>query len=261
MISAIVICKDEEANISGCLESLAWCDEIVVVDAMSTDQTARIAEGRGARVFRRPWPGYSAQRNFALDQCRGDWCLYLDADERLSAGFADEARAAAAESGGPAGYWVSTLEYFMGDFLQHGGYGRHQANRKVRFWRNRPEHRFHGAVHERVGIDGPLGTFTSHVEHFSSSSTLTGLLSKLNRYTDLEATEGPPPAPSDLIVAPTRVFLSRYVKHQGFRDGTRGLVMAQVNAFYALAAVAKRLERELLGAGHVPEATGTRKAE
>ena len=83
-ISAVVICGNEEANIADCLESVTWCDEIVVVDSMSTDRTPEIARRFTKKVIQRPWPGYIAQKNFALEQATGDWILSIDADERCT---------------------------------------------------------------------------------------------------------------------------------------------------------------------------------
>jgi glycosyltransferase involved in cell wall biosynthesis len=246
MISANVITRNEERNIEGCLASLAWCDEIIVVDARSTDDTARLARDAGARVVERDWSGYSDQRNAAIELSRGDFILYLDADECLGPGF--EAAARNVERLGPSaheGYWVHSLEYFMGAFLRHGGYGLHQANKKVRLWRNRPEHRFVGAVHERVSVSGPLAELGVYVEHYSSAQTVSGLLAKLNQYTDLEAESTEAPPPLSLVTEPAKELVSRYLKHQGFRDGTRGLVMAGLQAFYRFAAVAKRVERSI----------------
>lgn len=245
MISAFVITKNESANISKCLASLQWADEVIVVDANSDDDTVDIAERIGARVFRRAWTGYSDQRNFAIDQCRGDWILYMDADEVPGPGFAEEARDV--ERGGgasAAGYYVSTLEFFMGDFLRHGGFGLHQANKKVRFWRAAPEHRFAGDVHERVTISGPVGTFRSYVEHRSTASTISGLLAKLNRYSDLEP-EVRAVRARDLVIQPSKVMLARFVRHGGFRDGTRGFIVAQLHAIYSFLTVAKQMERNL----------------
>ena len=246
MISALVITKNEARDILACLGCLAWCDEVIVVDAHSTDRTRQLASGAGARVFTRAWDGFSGQRNFGIEQCRGDWIFYLDADERVDDSFQREARAieALGESA-LSGYWVNSLEYFMGDFLRHGGYGLHQANRKIRFWRNRPQHRFTGEVHERVTVTGATGRFTGHVEHFSSAATVSGMVRKLDAYSDLEHGDRVPHA-AELVSRPLRTFASRYLRHQGFRDGTRGLVACQLAAIYQLLATAKQIERQLL---------------
>src|SRR6185436_13013787 len=95
-VSAIVICLNEERKIDRCLASLAWVDELVVVDAGSTDRTAAIARARGATVHTNAWPGFAAQRTFALAQVTGDWVISLDADEELEPGLVQEIRAALA---------------------------------------------------------------------------------------------------------------------------------------------------------------------
>src|SRR4051794_40081724 len=83
-LSVIVLTKNEEANLPGCLESLRFASQVVVVDCQSPDRTAHVARKGGAEVFVRPWPGFTAQRNFALSKCRHDWVLSVDADERIS---------------------------------------------------------------------------------------------------------------------------------------------------------------------------------
>ena len=242
MISATVITHDEAKNIGVCLRSLRWVDEIVVVDSGSTDGTVALAEEFGARVFERKWTGYSDQRNFAIDQCTGDWILYLDADERLSEGFETEARRIERLGDAAAdGYWVNSLEFFLGDFLRHGGFGLHQPNRKIRLWRSTPGARFHGNVHERVRVDGRLDSLDSYVEHYSTASTLDGLFEKLVVYSKLESDRRG--GQLDLLLGPLRVFLSRYLKHQGYRDGARGAVMAGAQAFYMFMILARSVER------------------
>ena len=116
-LSAIVITKNEEANIGACLDALAFCDERIVVDAGSTDRTAAIAAEKGARVVPHEWCGFGAQKNFALSLAQGDWVLSIDADERVSAGLAQEiARAIAA--GHADGFEIPRLSRFAG--RRHG---------------------------------------------------------------------------------------------------------------------------------------------
>src|SRR5689334_41735 len=89
-ISAFIVCCNEESRIARSLESVKWCDEIVVVDSGSTDSTLDICKRYTERIFQRPWPGYVEQKRFALGQCRSEWILNLDADEEVSPSLRDE---------------------------------------------------------------------------------------------------------------------------------------------------------------------------
>jgi len=249
MISAFIITKNEEANIADCIRSLDFVDEILVVDAESSDRTPEIASDLGARVVTRAWSGYSDQRNFAIARCTGDWILYMDADERPGPGFGEEIHAVAADSECAFdAFFVNSREYFWGGFLHYGGFGLHQANRKVRLWR-RGTAEFVGNVHERAQVVGRIGSFRSFIDHYSTSATVRGLQEKWNRYSDIEAETalagGAQASIRRLLWRPARTFMSRYVKHQGWRDGLRGLVVSMLIAEYFFLIEAKILESQI----------------
>jgi glycosyltransferase involved in cell wall biosynthesis len=152
-MGAVVITLNEEAAIEGCLQSLSLADEIIVVDSGSTDDTRSIAQRMGALVIVQPWLGYSEQRNFGLSAITSDWVLYLDADERLSIEALRQLRNAIDEAPDDVtAFALDSDEYFLGDFLRHGGFGPGQTNWKVRAWR-RGSGAFHGDVHERLLLD------------------------------------------------------------------------------------------------------------
>src|SRR5438132_13399962 len=105
-LSAVVITLNEEARLRSCLESVAWADEIVVVDAESQDKTVQIAREFTEHVVVRPWPGFAAQKNFALEQATGTWLLSLDADEEASPELRDEISKVLIAAAGADGYPV-----------------------------------------------------------------------------------------------------------------------------------------------------------
>src|SRR5262245_8205844 len=122
-ITATVITLNEEHNIAAALESLSWADEIIVVDSESTDKTVEIARRFTDRVIVRPWPGYSAQKNFASENAANDWIFSLDADERVS----DELAAALVElkrNDAPdfAGFEVNRRSFYLGRWIKHSGW-------------------------------------------------------------------------------------------------------------------------------------------
>src|SRR5579864_2731534 len=151
-LSAIVITKNEAANIGDCLESLAFCDERIVVDCGSADDTAAIAQGKAARVVFRAWNGFGPQKNFALSLAQGDWVLSLDADERVPPDLA-AAIAAALQRDDADGYEFPRLSSFCGRPMRHSGWYPDYVMRLVR----RGRARFTDVlVHERLVCDGVI---------------------------------------------------------------------------------------------------------
>src|SRR2546428_8984666 len=120
-LSAVVIALNEEARLRACLESVAWADEIVVVDAESQDKTVQIAREFTEHVLVRPWPGFAAQKNFALEQATGDWLLSLDADEEASPELRDEIARILVQAGAADGYAVARRNGFLGQWIPPGG--------------------------------------------------------------------------------------------------------------------------------------------
>ena len=120
-LSVVVITLDEEAKLRRCLESVAWGDEVVVVDAESKDKTVQIAREFTDRVIARPWPGFAAQKNFALEQATGDWVLSLDADEEASPELRAEIAATVTDPRACDGYALRRRNVFFGRWIRHGG--------------------------------------------------------------------------------------------------------------------------------------------
>ena len=153
-ISLIVITRNEEELIGQCLESAAaFCDELIVVDSFSTDRTAEIARGLGARVFQRPFEGYIAQKQFALEQASGEWVLSLDADEQATWELGSEIRATLERPHPAAGYRVRRVLYHLGHYYTRGLY----PDWHLRLFR-RERARFGGhEPHASVQIDPAIG--------------------------------------------------------------------------------------------------------
>jgi len=239
----VVVTRNEAARIGRCLDSVAWADEIVVVDSESEDGTAALCRERGARVFVRPWPGYASQKNFGFDQAGGDWILLLDADERVSDELAGEIRAVLA---GPAPHPVYRIPFknYLGDtWLAHGGLYPDYHPRL--FLRGRARY---GAreIHEVLEYQGRAGKLRGAIEHLTYQDIAT-YLDKVNRYTTLEA---------EVLAArgfrvrwwhllkPLPRFFKYYVRKRGFRDGFKGLASAVLLAFYPFFVHVKVLERQ-----------------
>lgn len=232
-ITATVITFNEEHNIAAALESLSWADETIVVDSESTDRTVEIARGFTDRVFVRPWPGYSAQKNFAAEQASHDWIFSLDADERVSKELANEI-ARLKDSGEPeaAGFEMSRLTFYLGRWIQHSGW---RPDYKLRLY-DRKRARWRGDyVHETLEADGKVERLTGDILHYTVRDASEHHL-RMDRYTTLAAaqasSQGKRPSILSLLVSPAGVFLRSYILKLGFLDGVPGLAIARFAAHY-----------------------------
>ena len=230
--SVILITKNEEAAIARVLRSVAFADEIVVVDSGSTDRTVEIARELGAKVTVTDyWPGFGTQKNRALDFATGDWVLSLDADEWLTAESAEEIRrAVAASAAGTAAYRMPRRSSFCGRFLQHSGWWPDYV---VRLFRRGQARFSDDSVHERVIADGTIGTLREPIMH-ETFADLDDLVGKMNRYSTLTAQQlHRDGRTSGLIEAVARAlwaFLRTYVFRAGFLDGREGFMLAVATA-------------------------------
>src|SRR4029453_1517667 len=226
-LSVVVVTLDEEERIRACLESVAWADEVIVVDAESRDKTATIARELTDHVFVRPWPGFAAQKNFGIEQAHGEWILSLDADEVVSPALREEIEATLAGGGGHEGYSVPRRNVFWDRWVRHGGLYPDWQLRLFRRGRGRFVVR---AVHESVVVDGAVGRLRGHLEH-RSYRDVADFLQRTDRYTTLAAEDwlasgrGARPF-ADLVVRPLGRFFGMYVWRGGFLDGWRGFLLA-----------------------------------
>lgn len=237
--SAVVITLNEAARLRACLESVRWADEIVVVDAESTDATAAIAREFTDRVLVRPWPGFAAQKNFALAQATGDWVLSVDADEEITPGLAAEIRARLGAGSEAAGYRIPRRNIFWGRWVRHGGLYPDWQLRLFRRGRGRVVER---AVHEAVEVDGPVERLAGALVHHSYES-VEEFVTRAQRYATLAAQDllrqGQRAGPWELATRPLGRFLAMYLLRGGFLDGTRGLLLAGLYAYYVFIRSAK----------------------
>ncbi len=232
-LSACIITRNEADRIEACLDSLAFCDDVVVVDSGSTDATRELAAAKGARVLERAFDGYRSQKEFAVRQARHDWVLCLDADERVTPALR-AAIEAAREAGfaGAAGYRFARLSEYLGRFLRHGNA---YPDRVLRLFDRRRGGWCGREIHERVRVDGPVLRLAGDLEHHPYRS-LAEQITRLDRYAELMAremhAEGRRARIANLIVNPLWRFVRGYVLRLGFLDGWRGLVYALVRSNY-----------------------------
>jgi glycosyltransferase involved in cell wall biosynthesis len=242
-LSVVIVTRDEEERIRPCLESVAWADEVIVVDAESQDKTATIARELTDHVVVRPWPGYAAQKNFAVGLARGTWVLSLDADETVSPALRAEIEALVKDAGARDGYEVPRRNIFWGRWIRHGGLYPDWQLRLFRRGRGRFGER---AVHESVRVEGAVGRLAGHLEH-RSYRDVADFLARADRYSTLAAedwiAQGRRVRAADFVLRPLGRFLGMYVVGRGFLDGWRGFLLAALYAYYVLIRSAKVWER------------------
>lgn len=242
-ISVTVITKNEEDRIADALASVRWADEIIVVDAESTDCTVEIARRYTDRVIVRPWPGYAAQKAFADQQASHEWVLSLDADERVSPQLCQAIEQLKREGPQYDGYRIARRAWYLGRWIKHSGW---YPDYQLRLYR-RDRARWQGDyVHESVRVEGRIGTLRGDLWHLTRRSVAEHH-EVLGRYTTLAAdgdfAQGKRAGFLDILLRPPLAFLRSYILRQGFRDGLPGLVIATFAAYYVFLKLAKLWEK------------------
>jgi len=261
-LSVVIITYNEEANISRTLESVKTlvCDgkgEIIVVDSGSTDRTVEIAKSFGAKVFVEPWKGYAVQKNSAIEKASGDWILSLDADESLEpelaaviGGHCSPPKIGSADwcltmspaghvapsfqlaKGAPEGFWIPRKNFFLGRWIEHGGFW---PDRKLRLFRRGKGKVKDALVHETIEVNGNTITLKHALLHHSYA-TLSDYIEHMNRYSSLgaemAAAKGQQGGVINIVFRPLFTFIYNYFFRLGFLDGREGLLLHLYHAVY-----------------------------
>jgi glycosyltransferase involved in cell wall biosynthesis len=231
-LSVIVIACNQEANMGPCLESVAWADEIVVVDAGSQDRTVEVARSYTDRIFDTEWRGFAGTKNFALDQARGAWIFSLDTDERVPPALKEEILKVVQADGPLTGYRVPRKNYFGGRWVKHLGW---YPDYTLRLFRRGQGRFLDREVHEEVKVAGPVGTLKTPLEHYTYTD-VGDYLDRMDRYARLAAREmaksGRRPYPGELVWRPFFTFLNLFFLRRGFLEGALGLTLAKLGSRY-----------------------------
>lgn len=238
-ISCCIICFNEEKNIRRCLESVKWCDEIIVVDSFSTDRTVTICREYTPHIFQRPWPGYVEQKRFALAQASHQWVLNVDADEEVSPELQREILAVLRRND-PAvdGFFIPRLVYYLGRWWWHGWYPGYRLRvfrkAKVRWGGTNP--------HEKVLLRGHADRLHGALYHYTYED-ITDHLQAVNGLTEVASREllqrGRQVQIADLLLRPLWRFFRFYFIRGCIREGVAGLFVAVTSAFYVFLKYAK----------------------
>jgi glycosyltransferase involved in cell wall biosynthesis len=241
LLSCTIICFDEEANIRAALESVKWCDEIVVVDSFSRDGTVAICREYTDRIFQRAWPGFVEQKAFALAQATHGWVLNLDADERVSPALRREIEMVL-QNPTADGYYIPRLVYYLGRWWWRGGW---YPDHRLRLFRR--DRVVWGGVdpHEKVILHGKSRRLRGPMLHYTYRD-IADHLATINVFTGVAARElelrGQGTTLADLLLRPLWRFVRFYLMRRGFLEGLAGLFVAQSAAFYVFVRYAKLWE-------------------
>lgn len=230
MISAVVLTHNDENTIQNTLNSLSWCDEVIVVDDNSTDRTSAISKQSNAKLFTRALTNdFASQRNFGLEKAKGDWILFVDSDEVVSSGLADEIQHCDFSCDG---YFIKRTDFMWGRELKHG----ETANIRLLRLAKKAGGIWKESVHEVWDIKGKTGELNSPLLHYPHPS-VSSFLDQINTYSTIRAQylfDAKVPAHGWHIVAyPLAKFLKNYIVLRGFLDGMPGLIVAVMMSIHS----------------------------
>jgi len=230
-LSVIIITKNEAERIEACLKSVTFADEIIVVDSGSTDGTVDICRRYTDQVIVTDWPGFGPQKNRGLERARGKWILSIDADEVVTDLLREEILQVVRQTGSePAGYRMPRASRYVGQVMRHGKWWPDYVTRLVRHGRARFTDVL---VHERLVVDGKIGTLRGHFDHHSLPD-FEAVLARIDRYSTAAAQmkhrAGKRSSLFRAILQGLLTFLDMYILRRGFLDGRRGFMAAVSNA-------------------------------
>lgn len=233
-LSAVILTRNEECNLKECIKCLDFCDEIIIIDDNSFDETTNLAKKLGAKVHKRKLgDNFAAQRNFGLSKARGKWVLFLDADERIAEDLRNEIVQITNDPlVGYLGLYFKREDYLWGKKLKHGETANVKllrlARRKAGKWRRR--------VHETWEIEGQTRDFKNPLSHHPHP-TLSDFIDSVNAMSDLHAKanleEGKKSSLIKIIIWPLGKFVLNYIFKMGFLDGIQGFMVALVMSFHS----------------------------
>lgn len=234
-ISAIVLTRNEESHLPACLDTLAWADDVLVLDSGSTDRTCEIAQNAGARVEMRAFTNFGDQRQAALGMARHDWVFFVDADERVPPELAEEVQRILAENHTEVGWWVPRRNFFWGNEVRHTGWAPDYQLRllhRQHAWYDETE-----VVHEVARLDGADGYLETPLIHLNYDSWRE-FFAKQGVYASYEArrwlVEGRRVRLWTFLLQPVRAFWRRFVTWEGYKDGRLGFLLSLAMVWFEL---------------------------
>lgn len=230
-VTAIITCYNEEQHIGAALQSVSWCDEIVVVDSFSKDATPEIVAKYNTRFLQHAYESPAKQKNWAISQAANSWILILDADERVTAELQKEIEEVLAQNTIPCdAYWIYRRNHFMGKEIKYSGW---QRDKVIRLF-NKENCRYADVeVHEEIETTGKIGKLHNKLLHYTYSS-MAQYLVKWNRYSGMSAIDHSRKTTRitayHLMIKPAFRFFKHYIIDLGFLDGYPGFVISKLAA-------------------------------
>jgi glycosyltransferase involved in cell wall biosynthesis len=244
-VSVCIITYDEEKNIRRCLESVAWAEEIIVVDSLSDDRTVEICREFTDKVTQRSWKGQIDQKTFALSCAHHEWVLLIDADERLSPGLIEEVKRELSEGKEDwDGFCFPRRVHYLGRWINHGEW---YPDYKLRLFRKSKARIGGEEPHDRVELvgKGRVKYLKEDLWHFTYKD-ISDQVSRLNNFSSISAREmakhGRAFHIAQILLRPPVRFITGYILRGGFRDGIAGFIIAVVSSFYVFLKYSKLWE-------------------
>jgi glycosyltransferase involved in cell wall biosynthesis len=228
-ISVIIITGNEEKNIEDCLKSVAWSDDIIVVDCFSKDKTVEISKRYTERVYLKEWVGYAKQKSYALSLAKNEWVLSLDADERATETLMREIINLFNSNPSFDGYYIPRQNYFLGRWIKSCGW---YPNYQMRLFKKNKTRLSDKKVHERFEIDGEYGYLKNPMIHFTHQN-IQDIIKKINEYSSLQAEEKAEKKKVywfNIILNPMFAFFQFYILRGGFLEGMHGFLVSVIHA-------------------------------
>ncbi len=242
-VSVFIVCFNEEKQIRRCLDSIKWCEEIIIVDSGSTDKTLEICREYTDKIFHKPWAGYVEQKRFALEKCQYDWVLNLDADEVLTPALSQEIMREL-ENSVYDGYFILRTVFHLDKWWRKGGwhpeYRLRLCKKSKTVWGGMDPH-------EKAIVTGKTKKLNSELEHYSYKN-IADQIARINNYSSTLANNlyasGERGNVMQIILNPISRFIKFYILKKGFLEGFPGFTMAVVDAFYVFLKYMKLWEIE-----------------
>ncbi len=226
-VSAVIICKNEEKNIAGCLQSISWCDEIVIIDGYSTDNTFNIAKLYSDKVLQNEWKSFADQREFALTKAKYEWIFSLDADERCTKELENEIKSLLQnESLTQSGFEIPRKSFFLNRWIRHGGW---YPNFQLRLFKKTAARVSERLVHESYVVNGHTARIKNDILHYTVTS-ISEYVNKINLYSTLSAREKSLKRKVNFIdihFYPIFAFFHQYILKGNLLDGMGGLMVSK----------------------------------
>lgn len=248
-VSAFIITFNEEEHIADCIKSVLFCDEVIVIDSFSTDNTVNIAKELGVKVIQRQWPGYREQKAYGLSIVSHEWVLNLDADERVDTELRsniekvlEEVRKTGNDKFPISGYYMNRVVFYLGRWWRKGGW---YPEYRLRLFRKKDVTWGGDEPHEKPIINGKTAILAGEIQHFTYKN-MDDQLARLHKFSSISAKEehkkGTEPSLKLLILNPISRFIKFYFFKKGYREGIAGLIVAGFEGYYTFMKYAKLWE-------------------